>query len=249
MEIIPVIDVKNGQAVHAKKGLRERYQPLNTRLCPDGDPLTLATALRSLYPFRTIYLADLDALMGAGSNLPLLQNLVAGFPDTEFWVDQGWSELHHLNPALCPWIPVVGSESLTESIPPILSNQPDRMILSLDFSASGLVGPKVLLENDGLWPERVIIMSLARIGGENGPDWERLTYFSTAWPNRQFVAAGGVRHEKDLRKLASLGLAGALVATALHRGAIGASLIEEFMSGLPSTEGHCPGEIGRGSLS
>ncbi len=235
MEIIPVIDVKSGQAVHARQGFRECYQPLETRLCPNGDPLALAGALLSLYPFKTIYIADLDALMGAGSNLPLLQNLIACFPDTVFWIDQGWTVLQNRDPAQLPWITVLGSESLTELILPNLPIRSDRMILSLDFSTSGLVGPKVLLENDGFWPQRIIIMNLARIGGENGPDWEHLATFNSLWPKRQFVAAGGIRHEDDLRKLASLGFAGALVATALHRGAIDATLIAGLMSGSADT--------------
>ncbi len=230
MEIIPVIDIKEGKAVHAKQGFRELYQPLNTRLCAEGDPFALATALLSLYPFRTIYIADLDALAGAGSNLPLIQCLVARFPKTAFWVDQGLSHLQFQKPSDPPWISVLGTESLAESALANLAFQPDRIILSLDFSASGLLGPKVLLENEQLWPERIIIMNLSSIGAGKGPNWERFEYFRTRWPQRKFVAAGGVRHEADLRRLASLGFIGVLCATALHRGALNSAAIERLMA-------------------
>ncbi|MBK5186938.1 MAG: hypothetical protein JJD97_01770 [Gemmatimonadaceae bacterium] len=35
------------------------------------------------------------------------------------------------------------------------------------------------------------------------------------------IAGGGVRHREDLDRLAAAGATGALVATAVHRGAIG----------------------------
>ncbi|MGH8558662.1 MAG: HisA/HisF-related TIM barrel protein [Methylococcales bacterium] len=230
MEIIPVIDIKGGRAVHAKQGLRELYEPLNTRLCSEGDPLALATALLTHYPFRILYIADLDALMSTGSNRPLIQSLINRYPKVEFWIDQGLSHLQFKQAADSRWITVLGTESLTESVLANSAFRPDRMILSLDFSASGLLGPKVLLENEQLWPQRIIIMNLSSIGAEEGPNWERLEYFRTQWPNQKFVAAGGVRHEADLRRIASLGFIGTLCATALHRGALRPAAIERLMS-------------------
>ena len=42
------------------------------------------------------------------------------------------------------------------------------------------------------------------------------------FPDVELLAGGGVRHAADLRALAGAGTSGALVATALHGGAIGA---------------------------
>lgn len=230
LEIIPVIDLKGGRAVHARHGLRECYQPLATPLCPDGDPLALASTLLSLYRFRTIYIADLDALMAAGSNFGLIQDLVARFPETVFWIDQGPANLPSGEPAAFSWVTVLGSESLNDAILGALSVRRDEWILSLDFSASGLIGPKILLENDRLWPERIIVMNLARVGGEQGPEWGRLEFFRRRWPDRKFIAAGGVRNEHDLYRIHSSGFVGVLVATALHRGTLSATLIERWMT-------------------
>ncbi len=190
----------------------------------------LAETLLSLYPFRTMYIADLDALMGTGSNLELIQSLVSRFPTTVFWIDQGLSHLRSSDPTESAWITVLGSESLVGSDLTILSKRRDRLVLSLDFSTSGLLGPEVLLENDRLWPDRVILMNLNCVGGENGPDWRRLGYFRRKWPNQKFIAAGGVRHEDDLQKLASAGFTATLIATALHRSAIGIPTIRRMMS-------------------
>lgn len=230
MKIIPVIDLKNGQAVHAKQGFRKRYQPLATRLCPTGDPFACASALLSVYPFDTIYIADLDALMSTGSNSLLIESLVEHFPDIVFWIDQGLNSSISVGSRNRPWVPVLGTESLTESSLPRLALQQSQTVLSLDFSSTGLLGPKVLIENDKFWPERIIVMNLANVGGNVGPNWQRFEYFRRNWPDRQFIAAGGIRHEEDLDGLASLGFVGVLLASALHRGQITAPVIARYMS-------------------
>jgi len=43
LKLIPVIDLMQGQVVWARGGVRSRYSALSSRLCPDGDPLGLAT--------------------------------------------------------------------------------------------------------------------------------------------------------------------------------------------------------------
>lgn len=230
MEIIPVIDLKGGQAVHAKLGLRDQYRPLQTPLCPDGDPFTYVTALLSLFPFRTIYVADLDALMEKGSNLDLIQQMIMTFDQTEFWVDQGLDILTHQDTGQQAWTAVLGSESLPESGLKTLLLGKESTVLSLDFSEHGILGPEQIIENEYLWPERTIIMSLASVGGPSGPNWNRLDSFRRNWPQRDFFAAGGVRNAKDLGRLSSSGFAGVLVATALHRGDITAPLIARFMT-------------------
>ncbi|MGH8476642.1 MAG: HisA/HisF-related TIM barrel protein [Methylococcales bacterium] len=230
MEIIPVIDIMQRKAVHAKRGLRELYRPLHTPLCPDGEPVTLATGFLSLYGFRTIYIADLDALMGKGSNFRVIQDLIAHFPTVEFWIDRGLSDSQFQDTGGRPWMGVLGSESLSESGLARLDWRSGRMILSLDFAHAALVGPKLLLENELFWPQRVIIMNLSGVGSNEGPDWECCEYFRALWPHRQLFAAGGLRGERDLRRLASLGFIGALCATALHNGALGRGSIARMMS-------------------
>src|SRR4051794_1159067 len=45
MEIIPVIDLKDGTVVRARMGRRDQYQPIVTPLSPTSDPLDVARAL------------------------------------------------------------------------------------------------------------------------------------------------------------------------------------------------------------
>lgn len=184
----------------------------------------------SIYPFRCIYLADLDALMHTGSNTPVIDNLITRFPELVFWVDQGLNNTHSRDTKNRSWVPVIGTESISSLSLNELHLQQSKTILSLDFSNNGFLGPDIFLENDDYWPDQVIIMNLANVGGDQGPNWERLEYFRKNWPNRQFIAAGGICCEGDIERLASLGFSGVLLASALHRGQISASFIKQYMS-------------------
>ena len=91
-----------------------------------------------------------------------------------------------------------------------------RLVLSLDFRESVFQGPADLLEPSH-WPRRVIAITLARVGGEAGPDFERLAEL------RRIRAppaspCGGRRcaDDRNMLRLAEMGIKGALVASALH---------------------------------
>ncbi len=110
MEIIPVIDVRHGAAVRARGGDRARYRPLETPLAPSADPVAVARGLLSLYPFRTLYVADLDGIEGRGANAGLVAPLAAALPGVELWIDDGSFGPPFAEPGV---VRVVGSESLT----------------------------------------------------------------------------------------------------------------------------------------
>ena len=79
-----------------------------------------------------------------------------------------------------------------------------------------LIGDPELLAHSEYWPERIIIMSLNKVGSRSGPDLEFVASIQTLVPDRQFYIAGGVRDRNDLARLAETGIHGALVASALH---------------------------------
>jgi phosphoribosylformimino-5-aminoimidazole carboxamide ribotide isomerase len=180
--------------------------------------------LRTLFPFQAFYIADLDAIEGRAPNAEAIAGLRA-MPDApELWVDAGIADADTLaaalaGPSLCP---VLGSESQRDDS--LLKRFRDHpgIILSLDFFGDGFRGPTSLLENPDLWPERVIVMTLAKVGAAAGPDFARLDEIKQKAGQRQVIAAGGVRDETDIRALSSLGIAAALVATSLHDGTLAA---------------------------
>jgi len=228
--VVPVIDLREGGVVHARRGDRDRYPPLRSSLCAGNDPVAVVGGLLRLHPFPVVYAADLDAIQGNGDNLPALARLKAAYPDVGFWVDAGFRTADAVRGFVASGLgdAVLVSESL-DGLAPLatLKADPawDRVILSLDFR-DRFVGPPDLPNRPDLWPRRIIAMTLARVGSGEGPDWNRLAEIGRIKPQARLFAAGGVRNGGDLRDLAARGSAGALVATALHDGRIGGAELD-----------------------
>lgn len=228
MRIIPVIDVKNAQVVAAREGRRECYPPLSSRLTNRTDPCSVIEALRTLSDFQTIYIADLDALMGCGGQWPMLSALAERCSELTFWVDQGLPAdgLPRVGPGNI--VPVIGTESLSVADLRRWRNSGVDFILSLDFRGHALIGDGAVAQSSSLWPDRVIVMSLAHVGSGRGPDFDRLREFRQRDPDTQLVAAGGVRNAADVDALAGMGMYAVLLASALHSGAITAETLKKY---------------------
>ena len=226
MKIIPVIDLKNGLVVSAKKGQRDNYQPIKS---PSSSVDDILSYFLSIYPFDTVYIADLDAITCIGSNQNLIDNIVSRYKNIEFWVDSGQKIQSLTTPKR--YKIVIGSESQDETVCSEHSSCLKNNILSLDFFPDqGYRGPKELLENSALWPDTVIIMSLACVGSDSGADFKRLDQFFQKHPNKHFVAAGGVRNEADLLELKKRGIHHALLASSLYLGAITGQIIKNLQT-------------------
>jgi len=68
----------------------------------------------------------------------------------------------------------------------------------------------------------IIALDLARVGTDSGVDVRLLSRIRATAPRVTLLAGGGIRGLDDLSRLAEVGCDGALVATALHDGRIGA---------------------------
>ncbi|MFM7083553.1 MAG: HisA/HisF-related TIM barrel protein, partial [Hyphomicrobium sp.] len=94
-------------------------------------------------------------------------------------------------------------------------------ILSLDFRGDTFLGPPFLLKEISLWPETIIVMCLERVGCNRGPDLKKIEWvLQQAGSLKKIYAAGSIRNSEDLFSLKKSGVAGALIATALHDGQI-----------------------------
>jgi phosphoribosylformimino-5-aminoimidazole carboxamide ribotide isomerase len=228
MEIIPVLDLKGGVVVRARMGERHLYAPIATPLAATSVPLEVARGLLAVHPFATLYVADLDAIEGRGDNSAALRRVTLGCPGVSLWVDNGIADAA----AAARWLDaglgslVLGSETQTDAALVRSLAADDRVILSLDFRGAVFQGPSEILDDPSTWPARVIAMTLARVGSGAGPDVERLAAVQRIAAGRRIYAAGGVRDAADLAALARAGIAGALVATALHDGRLGRAEIE-----------------------
>jgi phosphoribosylformimino-5-aminoimidazole carboxamide ribotide isomerase len=224
VEVIPVIDLKGKQVVRAKMGERRFYAPIATPLAVTSAPRDVIHGFLSLHPFETIYVADLDAIEGQGSHQAVLAELQAAFPDLTFWVDAGIRTLAEAQ----TWLAqnkahlVIGSETFEGAASFAALRDNPRIILSFQ-------GPQALLDDQRLWPQRLITMTLARIGSEAGPDFARLETTVKKAGSRKVYAAGGLRGKDDLKLLQEAGAAGVLVASALHDGRLRGEDLEGLM--------------------
>ncbi len=232
MDVIPVLDVARGTVVRAVMGDRANYQPVETPLAVGSEPKAVAQGLKSFYPFRKIYVADLDGIEGRGRNVHLVPSISSVFTGAEIWIDAGSSSRGAARAVLAAPVAtlVVGSEALESlaAFKEIVSEAPARVILSLDFRGDEFMGPPALLKDASLWPARVIVMTLARVGSDAGPDIERIEAIVSRGGARKIYAAGGVRHRADLDALRAAGAAGALIASALHDKKISAGDLREI---------------------
>lgn len=233
MDVIPVIDIKNGQVVHAQGGRRDSYRPIQTPLSPTSAPADVAAGLLRLAPFRRLYIADLDAIEARAPNDAAIRSIAAAVPGVELWVDNGIGDA---DAALAwlerwPYCLVMGSESQRDTATIVSLRDEPRVLLSLDFRGDLFQGPAALLDDPALWPSRVIVMTLVRVGAAAGPDTERVAAIVAGAAGRAVFGAGGVRHGADIGALKSAGAAGVLVATALHNGALTGVELREFALG------------------
>ena len=219
-----MIDLKGGEVVHARQGQRDEYRPIRTPLSATSAPRDVVAGLLRLHSFRALYVADLDAIEGKGDNQAALATLPPGL---EVWLDAGVRDEAGVAARLHRGTLVLGSESQADTRLLRALGADPRFVLSLDFRGDAFQGAQEILVDPALWPERVIVMTLARVGAGQGPDLARLAEIvARAGLGRRIYAAGGVRDAADLRAAAACGAAGALVATALHAGVIGTAEIE-----------------------
>jgi len=154
-----------------------------------------------------------------------IRALRAERPELTLWLDDGMASLSNIGAepptagAGGPWVPVIGSE--TGITAQALARLEPPFVLSLDHGRDGEIGDRSLFADEACWPERIIVMTLARVGTASGPDLDRVgRIVARAGPGRRVYAAGGVRDRLDVAALMAVGAAGALVSSAVHGGAL-----------------------------
>lgn len=234
MILLPVLDLLNGRVVHARDGRREGYLPL-AAFPFDSSPLSVTGKLLELHRFQHLYIADLDAIMGHGNNNSIIAAIAQSYPALQLWVDGGIAAPEAIERLLEIGVrrPVVG----TETLPGLnswraLQNSPwaERLVLSLDYREGKFLGPPRLERQPELWPTTLIAMNLDRVGGKGGPCWLLLTQLRQRCLQRdgELLTAGGIRGLEDLNRLAAEGIKGALLATALYDGSLGAAELRQI---------------------
>jgi phosphoribosylformimino-5-aminoimidazole carboxamide ribotide isomerase len=237
--VIPVLDILNGQAVHAVGGRRAHYQPLQSILHASSEPIPLARALRDVLGLHTLYLADLDAIGGCAPRLDIYCEIISsGF---YIWLDAGTRNVESLVPLLeldpTSSTIVVGLETvqgpreLTEIV-----NQAGagRVVFSLDLfdgsprmaapAAWGAENPCALAQaaiDSGV--RHLLILDLARVGTGRGLGTSGLIeQICEGNLSVRLTAGGGISRIEEVVDLRNAGAAAVLIGSAIHDGRIGA---------------------------
>jgi phosphoribosylformimino-5-aminoimidazole carboxamide ribotide isomerase len=237
-ELVGVIDIREGRAVHARGGQRDRYEPITAvggHAIAPGDCIALASHYTDHLGIGTLYVADLDAIVCGTLQDRLLRTL--GATATPLWVDSGVRSVDDAlrTISLGAARVVVGLETLPsfDVLNAICADAgADRAVLSLDLrdghpliaagSAISASATEIARRAADAGVGALIVLDLARVGMGAGVDLDVIRRLRHAAPELPLFAGGGVRDCNDLEQLAAAGCDGALVATALQNGAIGA---------------------------
>lgn len=226
LELLPAVDVADGQAVRLVQG------ELGSETSY-GSPLDAALLFQN-DGAEWIHLVDLDAAFGTGSNRELLADVV-GRLDVKVELSGGIRDDASLEAALATGCRRVnlGTAALEnpEWCAKVVSQYGDRIAVGLDVRGRTLAargwtedGGDLLdvlerLERDGC--ARYVVTDVTKDGTLQGPNLELLRQVCQQ-TDKPVVASGGVSSLDDLRAIASLtqiGVEGAIVGKALYAGA------------------------------
>jgi phosphoribosylformimino-5-aminoimidazole carboxamide ribotide isomerase len=229
-QLLPVLDLMGGKAVHAVRGIRSNYQPLLGRYASSPYPDTIFTALEQAIPSRQAYVADLDQIKGIGSNSHLLNSAISR--GWKLWLDAGLTTT--APPPQTGIVQVAGTETVQSpsNLAKLIVGQEKEWVISVDLRAGLPIhanrtewpdeSPKQLLQRVvEMGAKRIILLDLAVVGSNEGPSHLPLAEeCKQANPEVEIFLGGGIRGPADLFACQKAGISGALVATALHSGAL-----------------------------
>ncbi|MBR2665349.1 HisA/HisF family protein [Methanobrevibacter sp.] len=221
---IPVIDLKQHQAVSGKSGMRDTYKPLNTVFAPSANPVEIAQGLK-LNGADEMYIADLDLIESKGHNINdvrmvntiipvIFDGGVKNLESFEFFLEYAYKII----------VPTETLESIDE-LRKIFEKYPkERIVVSVDTKNNELLAKnmdmtlsefkEVLIELD---PNDIILLDITGVGTEKGYNEYLLNEFEEL--KDKLIIAGGLNKD-SLGELESLGIKRVLIGTSLHSGEV-----------------------------
>ncbi|MER6832280.1 bifunctional 1-(5-phosphoribosyl)-5-((5-phosphoribosylamino)methylideneamino)imidazole-4-carboxamide isomerase/phosphoribosylanthranilate isomerase PriA [Streptosporangium sp. NPDC000563] len=223
LELLPAVDVADGQAVRLVQGAAGTETSY-------GDPLSAALAWQEAGA-EWIHLVDLDAAFGRGSNRELLATVV-GALDVKVEMSGGIRDDASLELALATGCRRVNIGTAALENPAwcskIISEYGDRVAIGLDVRGTTLAARGWTQEGGDLWEvlarlekdgcSRYVVTDVTKDGTLRGPNLDLLREVCSR-TDAPVVASGGVSSLDDLRALASLvpiGVEGVIVGKALY---------------------------------
>jgi len=237
--LIFVMDLLDGVVVHAKRGERDQYKPINlfSSIVSSSDPVHI---LEELNPAE-VYIADLNRLMNTGDNREILRELRNRNMELRIMLDYGVKGMEDLKEAvdaeMCDSI-ILGTETASIDLIEEASKSNISVSVSIDLLNKQVLANdrnlkmaplKLIKELNAYSIQDVIVLELDRVGTKSGIDFDFLVS-AVAVSEHDILCGGGVKSSEDLAKMERIGVKGALVATAIHEGSIPVSFVREVGS-------------------
>jgi phosphoribosylformimino-5-aminoimidazole carboxamide ribotide isomerase len=221
---IPVIDLKQHQAVSGKSGMRDTYTPLKTVFAPSSSPVEIAQGLK-LNGADEMYIADLDLIESQGHNIDDIKMVntilpvmfdggVKNLEGFEFFLDYAFKII----------VPTETIESIDEMRKIFEKYPKERIVVSVDVKNNELLSKnfdlslaefkEILMELD---PNEIILLDITGVGTEKGYNRNLLEEFADL--KDKLIIAGGL-NKNSLSELDSLGIKKVLIGTSLHSGEV-----------------------------
>jgi len=229
LELLPAVDVADGQAVRLVQGEAGTETSYGTPLAAARDWLVGGA--------EWIHLVDLDAAFGRGSNAQVLAEVTAIMvaEGVKMELSGGIRDDESLATALAMGATRVniGTAALEdpEWTARIIAEHGDRVAVGLDVRGTTLAARGWTKEGGDLWEvlerldaagcARYVVTDVTKDGTLRGPNVELLREVCSR-TKAPVVASGGVSSLEDLRvlrELVPLGVEGAIVGKALYAGA------------------------------
>ena len=221
---IPVLDLKDGQAVSGKSGLRDTYQPLQTVFAPSSNPIEIAQGLK-LNGADELYIADLDLIENNGHNIneiKMVNTIIPVILDAGVKNARGFS--FFLDYAFKIIIPTETLESI-DDLYEICNKYPkERIVISVDVKNNELLSKNldltikefkdILIDVD---PFQIILLDVSGVGTNKGYNEELLNEFEDL--KDKLIVAGGLNKD-SITELEKIGIKKVLLGTSLHSGEV-----------------------------
>lgn len=229
--IIFVLDILDGQVVHAVRGERKKYRPIHnfSKVCSSSNPMDI---VHELAPVE-VYIADLNRLEGRGNNDEIIRQV--GW-ETSSMLDLGaatMEDVHH-GRELADSV-VLCTEKANESlISSATGFYPRSINMSIDIKNERVltgepafdIPPIKLIQRLNSYDIKdLIILELDRVGTSSGFNTDFLEQVMEI-SDHDILLGGGIRGMEDIDLLKDIGLSGVLVATSVHNRAILAEMIQ-----------------------
>jgi phosphoribosylformimino-5-aminoimidazole carboxamide ribotide isomerase len=226
VDVIPAVDIMDGKVVRLLRGDPRRstsYEHL-------GDPLSLARRWVA-EGARTIHIVDLDAALGLGGNLHVVEAIISSVR-TRTQVGGGIRDIEKARLLLNMGAARVVLGSLAFKEPSAVETLVDEFggnhaVVALDNlegtvvihgwkTSSGISVTAAAEQYSEMGVKLFLVTSVARDGTLSGPDLGVLA--SLCRQGYSVIAAGGIGSLEDLVALNRLGVVGVIVGKALYEG-------------------------------